>query len=522
MRIIPCTMSTQHPDNANVPQWCKGEVLEGEDEVYEAFFAFSELGCHEVMWDAEGKDVDTRVIRKLLLGYGEYFEENVIGERVFLTYRLPNPKVEEAEKKIMVESLINIPVSYDVATKFYGREVAPIFEVILPFTTDARELIWLHNYYKKSVVGMQEAELDHSVKAKDWVGYFKPNTIEIIPLIEDMESLTRTREIVEPYLKAVQPPYLRVFLARSDPALNYGIAPAVLLSKIALSKLKEIEEETGISIYPIIGVGTMPFRGHLSPANLQNFLEEYRGVRTVTIQSALKYDYPIEEVKRTIRTLNTALPHGEQATIEPHEEQALLSAICKLKDGYQEVIVDLAPLVNSVASYVPKRRSRKLHIGLFGYSRSVGGITLPRAIPFAAALYTIGIPPEIIGLRAINQLNEEEWDVVKAHYLNVEHDIRTAAGYISWDNINMLTEMYAEAARRVGTRKEKLSSAITKIMQDIEAAENHLGAKPGSIILLQRKHENIVNNFLIAYFEECHEEARRHLQEAAKIRRCLG
>lgn len=522
MRIIPCTMSTQHPDNAHVPRWCKGEVLEGEDEVYEAFFVYSELGCHEVMWDAEGKDVDTRVIRKLLLGYGEYFRENVIGERVFLTYRLPNPKVEEAEKKVIVESLVNIPVSCDVAIRFYGREVTPIFEVILPFTTDARELIWLHNYYRKAVVEVQEAELDHSVKAKDWVGCFKPNTIEVIPLIEDMESLVRTREIVEPYLEAVQPPYLRVFLARSDPALNYGIVPAVLLSKIALSKLKEVEEGTGTPIHPIIGVGTMPFRGHLSPANLQNFLEEYRGVHTVTIQSALKYDHPIDEVKRTVRTLNTTLPHGEQAIIEPHEEQALLGAIRKLKDSYQKVIVDLAPFINSVASYVPQRRSRKLHIGLFGYSRSVGGVTLPRAIPFAAALYTIGIPPEIIGLRALNQLSEEEWDAVKAYYINVEHDIRTAAGYLSWDNVNTLTEMHEEAARRAGTQKEKLSSAIAEIMQDIEAAENHLGAKPGPTSLLQRKHENTINNFFIAYLEECREEARKYLQEAAKIRRCLG
>ena len=34
---------------------------------------------------------------------------------------------------------------------------------------------------------------------------------------------------------------------------------------------------------------------------------------------------------------------------------------------------------------VPRRRMRKLHIGLFGYSRSIGGISLPRAISFCAA-----------------------------------------------------------------------------------------------------------------------------------------
>ncbi|MEM3511339.1 MAG: phosphoenolpyruvate carboxylase [Candidatus Jordarchaeales archaeon] len=522
MRLIPRTMSTQHPDNACVPQWCKSEVIEEDDEVYEAFFVFSELGCHEVMWDAEGKDVDTHVVRKLLLSYEEYFRENVIGRDVFLTYRLPNPKVEEAEKKIMVESLINIPVSCDVASKFYGREVTPIFEVILPFTTNSRELVWLLNYYKKAIVGVQELDIDSSVKVKDWVGCFKPPTIEVIPLIEDMESLKGAERIVKPYLDTVKPPYLRVFLARSDPALNYGIVPAVLLSKIALSKLKKIEEETGIPIYPIIGVGTMPFRGHLSPSNLQNFLEEYRGIYTVTIQSSLKYDYPIEEVKRTVRILNTILPHGEQEILEPHEEQVLLSATQKLKASYQEVIANLAPLINSVAAYVPKRRSRKLHIGLFGYSRSMGGITLPRAIPFAAALYTLGIPPEILGLRALNELNEEEWDAAVTHHLKIRHDVQTAAGYLSWDNVNMLMEAHEKVAKKAGVERERLSFALSKILQDVEAAQNHLEAKIGPRSFLHRKHENTINNFLIAYIEENPEEARRYLQEAAIIRKCLG
>ena len=61
------------------------------------------------------------------------------------------------------------------------------------------------------------------------------------------------------------------------------------------------------------------------------------------------------------------------------------------------------------AKYVPKRRERKLHIGLFGYSRSLNGSILPRAIPFCCALYSIGLPPEIFGLKC---LNEKEMEIV--------------------------------------------------------------------------------------------------------------
>ena len=65
-RMIPRTMSTQHPDNANIPEWWRADVLEGEAEIYETYFTYRNLDCNEVMWDSEGKDVDIHVIRKLL------------------------------------------------------------------------------------------------------------------------------------------------------------------------------------------------------------------------------------------------------------------------------------------------------------------------------------------------------------------------------------------------------------------------------------------------------------------------
>jgi phosphoenolpyruvate carboxylase len=63
-RVIPRTISTQHPDNASSPKWFENGVTEGEAELREAFFSYHDLGCTEVMWDSEGKDVDTNVVRK--------------------------------------------------------------------------------------------------------------------------------------------------------------------------------------------------------------------------------------------------------------------------------------------------------------------------------------------------------------------------------------------------------------------------------------------------------------------------
>jgi len=523
MRKIPRTMSTQHPDNARVPEWCSSrDVIQGDDEIHEAYYAYSILGCQEVMWDSEGKDVDVRVVRKLLERYGDFFRDTVLGEDVFLTYRIPNPRIEGAERKILVETLVNIVVGCDVASRFYGREVAPIFEVILPFTTEGRELVWLRNYYEKAVAGVEKIDLNDAVSVRDWLGEFHPRSIEVIPLVEDWDGLTRVDEIVREYVEVVRPRYLRVFIARSDPALNYGMIPSVALAKMALSRLRKLMEGAGVEIYPIIGCGTMPFRGHLSPDNMENFLEEYRGVHTVTIQSALKYDYELDVAKNAIKQLNEKLPRGCSPLIDPDEEAVLLKGLIKLRTGYQRAIERMAPLINSIARYIPSRRARKLHIGLFGYSRSVGGISLPRAIPFAGALYTLGIPPEFIGVRHLSSLTEEELKVLEEVYLNLKRDLEKAAMYISWKNLEVM-KMCADAlAQRAGISRNDLRDLINEVVADLRYAEENLGVGLGPKSLAHLKYDNAANSFLISYLEGEDELAREYMLETAKLRKCIG
>ncbi len=519
---VPRTMSTQHPDNVNTPEWSNEEVINGNAEVFEAFYAYSALGCQEVMWDSEGKDADTRVVRKLLQKHWDYFAGHTIGEDVYLTYRIPNPKIEGAEKKYIVETLQNIPVAHDVASLAYKREVSPIFEVILPFTSEAKELIMLFNYYKKSIVADEDVTLYGSTTTKDWIGSFKPKAIKVIPLVEDFDSILHVDRIINPYIEAVKPKYLRVFIARSDPALNYGLLCAVLLSKIALSKLKTIEKQHNVTIHPILGVGSKPFRGHLSPENLDNFLQEYKGLSTVTIQSAFRYDYPTEQAKECIQNLNQRLPNGEPTTIDQHEEETLLGILGKCRRQYESQIEAMAPFINSVAAYVPQRRSRKLHIGLFGYSRCVAGVCLPRAISFAAALYSVGLPPEFIGMKVLNQLNDNEWKLLQKHYIKMEYDLNVVGEYVSWENINMLMEMSQKTAKKANMNEEKLRSTLSNILDDLKTVEEKFGVKLGPKGVSQRKHENFTNNFLLSYMQSEDNEARKALIESAKLRKCLG
>lgn len=423
---IPKVMSTQHPDNVNIPFFAESSDMSGDDEVQEAYYAFSHLGCDEQMWDSEGKEVDDFVVRKLLSKYPHFFKQHRLGQDVFITLRLPNPSIEKTEAKILVEALESIPRSADAAKLFYNDlTYPPIFEVILPMTTSAEELNRVYYFYKNFISGKQYQQIyPGDISIANWVGSFNPESINVIPLIEDIDTMLKADKIIISYLENKQIDYLRVFLARSDPALNYSMISAVLANKIALKSLEDVSKNTGIKIYPIIGMGSPPFRGNLTPYNVEKVLQEYSSVETFTVQSAFKYDNRVEDVIAAIKKIKNFI----RVPIKELDKELALKFIEKSKVEYQRIIEKIAVLINEIASFIPKRRTRKLHIGLFGYTRKLGKIKLPRAISFCAACYSIGLPPEIIGLSAFNK---EELNQLKQLYTNLEFDIACAIKYFN-------------------------------------------------------------------------------------------
>lgn len=421
---IPRCMSTQHPDNVNAPFFSESSEIGGEEEIIEAYYAFSHIGCDEQMWDCEGKEIDNYVIKKLLTKYKPFFDENRLGSEVFLTFRVPNPTIEKAEAKILIETLESIPRSFDASNSIYKDDIAPIFEVILPMTTSFSCIDRVYRYYKNFVAGKQnEVFRNGDITIADWIGKFSPEKINVIPLVENMESILNAHNILKMYLQDKEVEYQRIFFARSDPALNYGLVSAVLINKIALQNIFALSDEINLPIFPIIGVGSAPFRGNLTPRTAERVLKEYPSVQTYTIQSAFKYDYSMGDIRNAIDTLRQRKMKRPQLI----ESEKCLKIIQKYTKEYNKQIIILAPIINKVSKFFPKRRKRKLHIGLFGYSRSMGeSIILPRAITFTGALYSLGIPPEILGL---NALDINDLDIIKNYYINFEEDLKDALKY---------------------------------------------------------------------------------------------
>ena len=422
---IPKCMSTQHPDNVSMPFFAENSELGGEDEIQEAYYAFSHLGCDEQMWDCEGKEVDSYVIKKLLAKYNTFFSQKRLGKDVFVTLRVPNPTIEKAEAKVLLETLESIPRSYDAARLFYGDDIPPIFEVILPMVTSASCVDRVYRYYRDFVVGKKNTAFRKGdITIAEWIGDFRPETINVIPLFEDAEHMLNAHKILGEYLKDKNVPCQRVFLARSDPAMNYGLISAVLLNKIALQRLQRMSKKMGVTLYPIIGLGSAPFRGNLKPQNVDTITAEYPNVHTFTIQSAFKYDNPPDVVRKAVEKLQKR----HVGLAQEVNEKKCLEIIDKYSSEYQQQVEVLAPFINRIARHIPSRRKRKLHIGLFGYSRSMAGISLPRAISFTAALYSLGLPPEILGL---NALNDDDIRFLKKVYINFDENMRDALKFLN-------------------------------------------------------------------------------------------
>lgn len=502
MRKIPATMATQHPDNACSAYFSGRRFISSQDEIEECYRCFSELKVEEYMWDWEGKFVDEAVIDRLYNQYHDFFQKNQIGKDLFLTFRIPNIWIESSHK--LPRAFMNL-LSAEKAAKTYNFHSPPLFEVILPMATSDVQLIYLQNAFRKIAKATEEIfELKSEIKVLD-----------IIPLFEEFEVMGSCKDILHGYTKFLKkelkytPKYMRVFTARSDTALNAGLLPAKLAVKLAINNYHEFEDETGIEVHPWVGGGCLPFRGGLNPENIEPIIDELRGVSSVTVQSAFRYDYELGAVKKAIKRLNEALPKNRKnyEKISKGEAELIKSFNRKAESFYKPIIESLAGLINEVSCKLPSHRERVQHIGLFGYSRGMGKVKLPRAINFTGALYSLGMPPELIGTgRALKYAQEMGiLDLIFKLCPYLREDLMHAGHYLNKENLDHFC------------KKEK---SWKLVRQDIELIEDILKIE----ILQEKPHHVIHRNFASNIYHKLKldEDFSEDILKAAEIRKSLG
>ncbi len=502
MRRIPATMATQHPDNAGAPYWSHDDqpFISAYHEITEAVACFQDLGVGEYMWDWEGKHADAAVIDRLFSEYHDYFATHQLGRDAFLTFRLPN--IWEEKGYNLLQAMTVILSSEDLARdlKLPNR---PLFEVILPMTERADQLLHMQELFQKLA----------RFKSEEFTTQHETNTdyLEIIPLVESVESQLSVAELLTDYVRLHEqhfgrrPEYIRAFLACSDSALSSGLLAGIIGNKVALSRLYEFSEQSGIPVFPIFGSGSLGFRGGLAPNTIDRFIQEFPGVRTVTVQSAFRYDNPQAEVKAAIARLEAELPTIQPRIIAADDQQQLVLIAERSAELYKQTVGGLLSDLEPIFKAVPKRRDRRQHIGLLAYSRSMGEQSLPRAITFTAGFYSIGIPPEFIGLgRSLQQLEAAELETLKANYPNLTTDFETAGRFINQANL---------------ARLAKSSPAWQAVQTDIEAAQAILGISCKPQTGAEKTHHQLSSKLLSAADTT---ERTKLITEMAALRKSLG
>ncbi|MDO8514695.1 MAG: phosphoenolpyruvate carboxylase [bacterium] len=500
-RRIPVIMATQHPDNARNPFWQSTGFVSAAEELEEAVVCFRDLSAEEVMWDFEGKYADEAVVDKLFSKHYAYFRKHLLGKEKFLTFRLPNVWKEKGYS--LIRTLMVILTSEDIAhdLKFKAR---PLFEVILPMTERPEQLMYIQKSFQK---------LAH-FKSKIFTHRSDSNTdhVEIIPLIEGVEDQLQIATLLTRYVALHKrffhrnPTSLRPFLGLSDPALLNGLIPRVLACKVALSEIHRFGKTYKLSMYPIVGGGALVFRGGLSPTRARKFVSEYRGARTVTVQSAFRYDYPMPQVKKAILYLRGAVPKSRVQQVSKKDLRSLHAIIDLFSRVYRATVIGLLEEMRPLFAAVPKRRERREQAGRFAYHRYMGKHPLPRAIDFSAAWYSIGIPPEFIGLgRSLEALKESEMQILKKYYIHFEKDLTEAGRYLNRSNVEQLA---------------KSNPFWRLILKDVELAEKILGVHFGPKTKTELLHSRLTSRLL--RHRNNTKEAQRLIEETGKLRRSLG
>lgn len=499
---IPLAMCTQHPDSAN-------RCITADEEVQEAVkdimpFDAGGFNCDEKMVDYEGKLTPYHEVKWIAeeltrLGYKA-------GRDYILTPRLPNPRLENLDRHlfVLISSLItNIEVPEAVQY------------MINPMTGSSKELL-----------DLQRRIWNISRLLEEETGKRMSVEVRVIPLIEDIDVMFNISELLRRWIIEssifVKSEIVRVMIGKSDAAMVYGHVPSILGIKVALSKLWKLGQELGVRIYPIIGVGRLPFRGHLGPDAVREFADTYRWFYTVTIQSGIRFDMGPQAVREVLTNLEDKI--GRTPRIFSIEEEYLIKKVCKVFTAeYLRFIVRVVDKILIINSFIPKRRDR---LDVTKYSRSIQesalfsedreiieyvedrNIILPRAINFTAALYTMGIPPTLIGLgRALRKIEQLFPEYV------IELILREVSPILQKDLQFDLALVDVDIARKYLDNK-----AFKLLLEDLEEIRNRFNVEPYSEDWVE-KHRQLIYLF---YKNFGREESVKYLVEAGIVRGSLG
>ncbi|MHB8764423.1 MAG: phosphoenolpyruvate carboxylase [Deferrisomatales bacterium] len=447
-RLVPHAMGTQHPDNVSKVPFGPGARVGRELEEEEVLYNVTVLGLRELMIDYEKKQGGCTPLWDWLHKCPTCLEEKVIGRHFHVTPRIPNPDGDRDDPYFW--QAMGIFVNSLLVMRRMNLSWMPFTEFVVPDASRGATLAEVERDIL-DLYRLQAGQYRHygDGSAFPFDGRFYVQGIPLIETVEDLldpepiwdDLIARRRELTgeETYVQ-------RSFIARSDPALKAGLVPALVAAAVALDRGRRYEARTGVRMPQIVGIGSAPFRGGLTPepGSLSAVLRTYPGAATLTVQSAFRYDHPEARVIAAAAELEDRLAAGwlERGALPAGPDDAevgeLRRIIGTLKAAYEASYRELLPLVSRVAEAVPSHRDRYSNVAVTGEARRVGGLPAVRAIKYAASCYSLGLPPGVLGFRAWLGLSDDQRRLVERTCPDLGHWLGQELRYLNPANARAL------------------------------------------------------------------------------------
>jgi len=449
---VPVAMATQHADSA-------AKRVAVRDEVEEAVLSFRKDGfdCDEYLVDYMGKLTPYHQIGQIVKKIREE-TSFVPGADIFVTPRMVSSFEEEPFRQLMTIAAIVEGIKY-CKDNFGEQGIAEVVQAAVTTTEELKnckvrceDLLRLFGKHLK-------------MKTEDM-------EMRIIPLFGGLAEHLSMERVLAPLIKEVGVEgYARVFIGKSEAALLYGHVASALSCKAAIAGCGKAEGKSGVRICPILGCGALPFRGHMTLDNADNFLREYQGARTYTIQSGLRYDHGAEQTRALIGKMREAVgrPPLEYEEDQLKEMERMIFIFAK---NYLLELSEIAEKISLIADYIPDQRERLLNVEEVAYYRELTNVESilrlcpdkevkksimayaytafrrpPRWVRFVASAYTCGLPPEFVGLgTALKEIKETMGEkaidgLLDVIYPSLQADVKFASAFLdrSLDSNILLT-----------------------------------------------------------------------------------